>query len=164
MPRLPGFRVSFRRPGRFSVRLDRLLALTRTGRLLKWMRSSKSQDHKASSLSSSRQSAPSCPRTPNNSFSGLARRIRDLNPGYPILIVAPWLSSRTREILAAEGTNYLDLTGNARIRLEYPTVIINSQGANRDPFRFHEERLASVDRSCSVDPASLGRGSAIRRQ
>ena len=73
------------------------------------------------------------PKDAEQLFSGLARRIRDLNPGYPILIVAPWLSSRTREILAAEGTNYLDLTGNARIRLEYPTVIINSQGANRDP-------------------------------
>jgi hypothetical protein len=73
------------------------------------------------------------PKDAEQLFSGLARRIRDLNPGYPILIVAPWLSGRTREILAAEGTNYLDLTGNARIHLEYPTVIINSQGASRDP-------------------------------
>ncbi|HEY1650427.1 MAG TPA: helix-turn-helix domain-containing protein [Acidimicrobiales bacterium] len=73
------------------------------------------------------------PKDAEQLFSGLARRIRDLNPGYPILIVAPWLSSRTRDILAMEGANYLDLTGNARIRLEYPTVIINSQGANRDP-------------------------------
>ena len=55
------------------------------------------------------------PKDAEQLFSGLARRIRDLNPGYPILIVAPWLSVRTREIQAAEGTNYLDLTGNARI-------------------------------------------------
>ena len=51
----------------------------------------------------------------------------------PILLVAPWLSSRTRELLASEGVNYLDLTGNALLQLENPALFIQSQGADRDP-------------------------------
>jgi hypothetical protein len=47
--------------------------------------------------------------------------------------VAPWLSTRTRELLAAEEINYLDATGNALLRLDNPPVFINSHGADRNP-------------------------------
>jgi hypothetical protein len=38
-----------------------------------------------------------------------------------------------RELLVNENISYLDLTGNARISVEYPAVFIETQGANQDP-------------------------------
>lgn len=49
------------------------------------------------------------------------------------LIVAPWLSARSREILRRRGLNYLDLTGNMFIRLDQPTILIRTDGLQRDP-------------------------------
>ncbi|MHB8451229.1 MAG: type IV toxin-antitoxin system AbiEi family antitoxin [Mycobacteriales bacterium] len=49
------------------------------------------------------------------------------------LVVAPWLSPRTRELLASRGVNYVDLTGNTFIRLDNPTIRIRTDGAARDP-------------------------------
>lgn len=49
------------------------------------------------------------------------------------MVVAPWLSGRTRELLAAEGVSYVDLTGNALLRLDSPALFIETQGAERDP-------------------------------
>jgi hypothetical protein len=51
----------------------------------------------------------------------------------PILIVAPWLSSRTRELLREQDFNYIDQTGNALLRLEHPAVFIETIGSNRNP-------------------------------
>jgi hypothetical protein len=66
-------------------------------------------------------------------FGSVGRTLRALTPNIPILVVAPWLSPRTRELLAAEQVNYLDLTGNALVRLENPALFVQSQGADRDP-------------------------------
>lgn len=49
------------------------------------------------------------------------------------LVVAPWLSPRTRELLASRGVNYVDLTGNTLFRLDNPTIRIRTDGAARDP-------------------------------
>lgn len=65
--------------------------------------------------------------------SPLIRRLRDRAGQVPIMVVAPYLSPRTREMLAAEGISFLDLTGNARIHLDYPGLFIETQGAERDP-------------------------------
>jgi len=65
--------------------------------------------------------------------SGLARSLRTAVPYVPILVVAPWLSSRAREALAEAGLNYLDMTGNALLRLDNPAVYISSAGAERNP-------------------------------
>lgn len=73
------------------------------------------------------------PRDAESLFSGSARRYRQLNPNTPILVVAPWLSARTRAALTADDINFLDLTGNVRITLTYPPMFISSQGASRDP-------------------------------
>ncbi|MGH9292954.1 MAG: helix-turn-helix domain-containing protein, partial [Acidimicrobiales bacterium] len=52
----------------------------------------------------------------------------------PILVVAPWLSARTQGILAKDGINYLDLTGNIRIETaSSPMIFLSSQGATRNP-------------------------------
>jgi len=49
------------------------------------------------------------------------------------LVVAPWLSPRTRELLASRGVNYVDLTGNTLIRLDNPMIRIRTDGSTRDP-------------------------------
>jgi hypothetical protein len=73
------------------------------------------------------------PREVAGLFGSVGRTLRALNPNIPILLVAPWLSPRTRDLLTAEGVNYIDLTGNARVQLENPALFIESQGADRDP-------------------------------
>lgn len=73
------------------------------------------------------------PRDVDRLLSGIARTLRTLAGGSPILLVAPWLSRRTQELLAEQGVNYLDLTGNALVRLDQPTVYIQTQGAAKDP-------------------------------
>src|ERR1700691_304691 len=52
------------------------------------------------------------PRDVERFLSGVVNQLRILNQGYPILVVAPWLSERSQEVLKAEDINYLDLTGN----------------------------------------------------
>lgn len=78
---------------------------------------------------------------------GLTRRLRDQS-GTPILLVAPFLSARTRELLAKEQINYADLTGNVRIALRYQPFFIEFQGAQKDP--------AGSTRSRSIRGAKAG--------
>jgi hypothetical protein len=73
------------------------------------------------------------PRDIERLFGSLGRRVRALSPNIQILVVAPWLSARTRELLAAEGVNYVDLTGNALVHLDTPALFIQTRGADRDP-------------------------------
>jgi hypothetical protein len=73
------------------------------------------------------------PRDVDRLLGGVGRTLRALAPHVPILVVAPWLSARTRARLGAEGLNYLDQTGNASIRLENPALFIQTEGAARDP-------------------------------
>lgn len=73
------------------------------------------------------------PRDVELLLSGLARSLLALAGHIPVLVVAPWLSTRTQEILAAERINYVDLTGNARIQLDNPALYLQSTGAQRNP-------------------------------
>ena len=57
-----------------------------------------------------------------------------------LLVVAPYLSARTRELLREAEVGYLDLTGNARLTLSDPGLYINTHGAEEDPNR--DERPA----------------------
>ncbi|MHB8717750.1 MAG: hypothetical protein ACYDAC_02505 [Candidatus Dormibacteria bacterium] len=63
----------------------------------------------------------------------IARVLRSLAGETPVLVVAPWLSSRTREMLEAQEANYIDLTGNALVVLANPTVYVRTQGSDRNP-------------------------------
>lgn len=54
-------------------------------------------------------------------------------PGSPGIVAAPWLSPRTRGLLAESGWSYIDATGNTRIAVERPGLFIQSEGASRDP-------------------------------
>jgi DNA-binding transcriptional ArsR family regulator len=73
------------------------------------------------------------PRDVHRLQGSLGRVFRTLAGNVPSLVVSPWLSQRTQELLRKEGINYLDLTGNALLRLDNPTVIIETQGASKDP-------------------------------
>ncbi|RIV31344.1 hypothetical protein [Micromonospora radicis] len=50
-----------------------------------------------------------------------------------VLVVAPWLSPRTRALLEGSSFSYLDLTGNVRFRIDRPAVYLRLHGADRDP-------------------------------
>ncbi|WP_431905271.1 hypothetical protein [Micromonospora carbonacea] len=54
--------------------------------------------------------------------------------GNPVvLVVAPWLSPRSRALLEERGYSYVDLTGNVHLRADRPAVFVKVQGADRDP-------------------------------
>jgi hypothetical protein len=72
------------------------------------------------------------PRGAAQLVTGIAQRIRGLT-NYQILVVSPWLSPKTREILVRHHLNFLDLSGNARIELEFPALFLATQGALKDP-------------------------------
>lgn len=73
------------------------------------------------------------PRDVDRLLTGVGKTLRTLAGNIPILLVAPWLSRQTQQRLASEGMNYFDLTGNALIKLDNPTVYIETQGAMKDP-------------------------------
>jgi hypothetical protein len=66
-------------------------------------------------------------------------RLSDGEVAVPVL-VAPFLSSRTRERLEERAVGYIDLTGNVRVALDHPALFVHTTGAERDPRR--EERPA----------------------
>ena len=55
-----------------------------------------------------------------------------------IMLVSTYLSPLTRERLAEAGISYADSTGNIRFTVDRPAVYIETQGADKNPFR--EER------------------------
>jgi hypothetical protein len=74
------------------------------------------------------------PRAAGQLSAGFPRMYRSLAAGQvPILVVAPWLSARTQELLIRGEINFIDLTGNALINLEDPAVYIRATGATRNP-------------------------------
>jgi hypothetical protein len=60
-------------------------------------------------------------------------RVEPAPDGPSTVVVAPWLSPRSRELLAARGLNYLDLTGNVRLNVARPTIRVRLDGAQHDP-------------------------------
>lgn len=66
----------------------------------------------------------------------LASYIRSSSSAGPkCLFVAPFLSRRARDLLLRQGCDYLDLTGNTRLALGRPALFIETEGAERDPWR-----------------------------
>lgn len=66
-----------------------------------------------------------------------------------LVVVAPYLSPRTRDVLAENDFAYLDLAGNVRLIATEPGLFINTTGAAQNPNR--EERPA---RSLKGDKAA----------
>jgi hypothetical protein len=58
-----------------------------------------------------------------------------------LLVVAAWLSPRTREVLAREGLSYVDKQGSLHLNVSQPAVYVHVDGAARNPNpRPHELR------------------------
>jgi len=54
-------------------------------------------------------------------------------PGATALLITRFASSTTQQRLREAGVAYLDLTGNVRIALDRPALLIETQGASKDP-------------------------------
>ncbi len=52
----------------------------------------------------------------------------------PLILGAPFLSPRTRELLVQAGVGYADLTGNLRIASKRPPLFIELSGSDSDPW------------------------------
>jgi hypothetical protein len=72
------------------------------------------------------------PRDVERLMAGLSRTLRTF-ANVSVLVVAPWLSARTQELLRKEEINYVDLTGNAWVQADHPAVFIRTVGAARNP-------------------------------
>ncbi len=57
----------------------------------------------------------------------------EATPAY--MVVSTYLSPLTRERLAEAGIGYADSTGNVRFTVDRPAVYIETQGADKNPFR-----------------------------
>ena len=73
------------------------------------------------------------PRDVEPLLTGFSGTLRNLAHHIPLLVVARWLSPRSQELLEQNGINFVDLTGNALLRLDNPAVYIRSAGKSRDP-------------------------------
>lgn len=73
------------------------------------------------------------PRSVLDQLSPRIKTARSLGAHLPLLLIAPWLSERTQALLAQEDINYLDLTGNALLRLDNPPFFLQTTGARRNP-------------------------------
>ena len=51
-----------------------------------------------------------------------------------VAIIAPYLSERTRELIASRGVSYIDSTGNMRVQSDRPALYILTNGADKDPW------------------------------
>jgi hypothetical protein len=73
------------------------------------------------------------PREATHLLPSLAQTLRRMAGSTPVLVVAPWLSERTRRLLKEQEINYIDLTGNALLSLPTPGLFISADGATRNP-------------------------------
>lgn len=54
-------------------------------------------------------------------------------PEEPAIVAASWLSPRTRELLIEIGYGYIDQTGNTKVTVGRPGLVVCTDGARRDP-------------------------------
>ena len=71
------------------------------------------------------------PRDVDEVMGGRAELIRQVSGQAPVLVMAPWLSERSRLLLEAAGFNYVDLSGNVRLVLSQPAVFLERAATNQ---------------------------------
>jgi len=76
------------------------------------------------------------------------------------VVIARYLSSRTRAALEEAGLSYADVTGNIRLFLDEPGLAVVAPGADRDPFRGPERPTNSFR---GAPAARVARALADRR-
>lgn len=62
------------------------------------------------------------------------RTYAETMPGARALFIAPWLSQRSRELLAEADVAYLDATGNTRLVADRPGLFVQAVGAEKNPW------------------------------
>lgn len=73
------------------------------------------------------------PRAVLDLISPRVRTARSMGAHLPLVVISPWLSKRTRDLLAQQDLGYIDLTGNALLRLDNPPFYLQTTGAERNP-------------------------------
>lgn len=73
------------------------------------------------------------PRTVLSLISPRVQTARNMGAHLPLVVIAPWLSKRTQELLADQDLGYIDLTGNALLRIDNPPFYLQTTGAERNP-------------------------------
>jgi hypothetical protein len=73
------------------------------------------------------------PRTVRNLISQKVQTARNMGAPFSLMVISPWLSARTRDLLAEQNLSYIDLTGNALIRIDNPPFYLQTTGAERNP-------------------------------
>jgi len=73
------------------------------------------------------------PRDVDRVLGGISPLVRKVLRDPPIVVVAPWLSPRSRDLLTAQNINYIDLTGNIRLKIARPAIRLRLDGAQHDP-------------------------------
>jgi hypothetical protein len=73
------------------------------------------------------------PRDVDAALDARKQLVRSLDPSSALVVVAPWLSPRTQTLLGDRGIGYVDLTGNALLRMSRPAFFIRSAGAPQNP-------------------------------
>ncbi len=68
---------------------------------------------------------------------GSSRRLAE---GEPVVVASSYLSPRSRELLAEAGVSWFDATGNVRVQVSRPSVLIERSGADRNPFTDEGQR------------------------
>lgn len=74
--------------------------------------------------------------SPRDVLAQIAPRVqsaRAMGAHLPLLVIAPWISKRTQALLAEAEINYLDMTGNALLRIDNPPIFLQTTGAPRNP-------------------------------
>lgn len=61
-------------------------------------------------------------------------------PNAPALIVAPFLSKTTRDLMESEGLSYIDTTGNVKLASDDSGIFIRLEGASKNPVRGERPR------------------------
>jgi hypothetical protein len=74
------------------------------------------------------------PRAVLSFLSPRVQTARNMGAHLPLLLVSSWLSKRTRALLEEEEVNYIDLTGNALLRIDNPPFFLQAAGAERNPW------------------------------
>ena len=73
------------------------------------------------------------PRTVDTELLSKLRLVRQVNSFTSLLVMAPWMSPKTQDLLRIHGISYVDLTGNIWIRADRPAIFIYTEGQSRAP-------------------------------
>lgn len=93
------------------------------------------------------------------------RLLGDVIQPAAMVVIGPFLSRLSQERLTQANVGWFDLTGNLRLRMDYPAVFINDVGASRNPFVDASDRrlkslrgpaAARITRALCEFPLSVG--------